>query len=472
MIVQGQPRRPGNPIGYNPGGGGGGAYTGSIPGGGRGQGTWSQAGQGGVDLNTGQRILPAGGSRYAGMAGGGGPPTPGQGLVGGLPGHMVQEGTGFNPMAHGAVPQGQRPTYQAPPPQGPPPRAAPAVPSHPGFNGVVAPTPGNGQPGFTNEGLGIHSSNQMASPGGWNWSGSGGGGQSYGGNSQQPGGKPAAGAVPSSMAGWGAGVGITPGGGGGAAAGGGGANGNVGSQLQQYMDKANAANEGRYQQLLSMSGQLSDSALQRENIREQNLMGKVSQQAISSGLGNTTVLPNLQRGVVDDSARRQNEVADQGLRTAMGIIERRSDMPPDLGLFGQLASRPGANGASGYGGMVGGVIGGGGHHAQGGSNGWANMLAPSQGGTGSSSSAGSGNFDGGVKGGDYGQAAENLVDNWTRGLSGGGASGGPGVATTPGGVLTGDEIYDNYGQQGDGPGMYADDLIQEYVDPRLMRRGY
>jgi hypothetical protein len=142
--------------------------------------------------------------------------------------------------------------------------------------------------------------------------------------------------------------------GGGGGGGGGGAAGGVGGTLQSYLDKANSANESRYQQLLSMSGQLSNAASQREDKRLQNNLGRVDQNAISAGIGNSTVLPSMERGVQDDSALRQNEIADQGLRTSMGIIERRSDVGPDLNAIAGLAARPGAV----TGGFGGGAVGG------------------------------------------------------------------------------------------------------------------
>lgn len=127
---------------------------------------------------------------------------------------------------------------------------------------------------------------------------------------------------------------------------GGGTGGAVGASLQSSLNSANAANEKRYQQLLTLSGQLSDSELTREYQNRDSELGRVDQDMISAGLGNSTVLPNLEKGVYDQSALRQQEVADQGIKTAMGIIERRTDAGPDYNALAQMAARPGATGSS------------------------------------------------------------------------------------------------------------------------------
>lgn len=158
----------------------------------------------------------------------------------------------------------------------------------------------------------------------------------------------------------------------------------IADQLQKYTDETNQANNDRYNQLLGMAGQLSDAGMQREQRREDAGMGRVAQQSISAGLGNTTILPTLQRGIQDDSALRQEQVADQGLRTKMGIVERRTDLPPDYGLLASLAARPGAASGvvpSGFGGGgFGGMPSFGGHHGSNGQNNLQNALAPSRGG--------------------------------------------------------------------------------------------
>lgn len=354
-VYPGQPRRPGNPLGINPGGGAGGGYTGSQPGYGQLNPYSFQASQGVTSLDA----PPAGGGGLMSAPNGNQffrPGSPGAGLVNGVPGHWAQMQGGYGAVRPGmpqaTPPGGQQQAYQPPPP----PAAAanaprvPAAPSHAGFNGVVAPTPGNGLAGWsTNNPIGAKSSAQAPAGAAWSWSGSGGGGQAYA--PPQPGVDKAGGGRPTAWSGAGS---IAPSGGGSGGGGGvgGGASvngGSVGNQFQKYYDEANAANEGRYQQLLGLSGQLSDAGMQREQKREAQMMGRVDQHAVSAGLGNTTVLPTLERGVADDSALRQEEIADQGLKTTMGIIERRTDQAPDLGLLASLASRPGATG--GYGGI-------------------------------------------------------------------------------------------------------------------------
>lgn len=125
--------------------------------------------------------------------------------------------------------------------------------------------------------------------------------------------------------------------------------GSVGAGLQGAYNSANGANQQRYDQLLGLSGQLSDAQMTREGQRKNMELGRVNQEMVSSGLAGTTIMPNLERGVVDDSALRENEISDAGTRSKMGIIERRTDQGPDAGLVAGLASRPGAAGGGGYG---------------------------------------------------------------------------------------------------------------------------
>ena len=229
---------------------------------------------------------------------------------------------------------------------------------HPNFFG---PSSGNGQ-WSSNGSIGMQSSGQAAmlagGPGRYGFSGGMGGMSGVAGKVNTGGGYEG-----SNNVNWGNGASGGGGGAGGAIGGnvqaggqGGAGGGNVGSQLQSSQNSANAANEARYQQLLTMSGKLSDVQGQREDRNLQYGLGRVDQHAISSGLGNTTVLPTLERGVQDDSNLRRQAISDQGLKTSMGIIERKTDQGPDANLIAALAGRAGANGNLGaFGGGGGGT---------------------------------------------------------------------------------------------------------------------
>ncbi len=172
--------------------------------------------------------------------------------------------------------------------------------------------------------------------------------------------------------------------------GGGGAGGipqSVVDSIQSRINEANAANEQRYQQglgvidsgktdvvsmLKDLFGQIlgagtdTTPALAREAKRTKDVVGSATGALTARGLGNTNLLADIQRGAADDSATRQEEIYNQANQTSnayraqlatmlmsalqqhtqekSGFIERRSDLPPDLGELANIWGRPGATG--------------------------------------------------------------------------------------------------------------------------------
>ena len=158
------------------------------------------------------------------------------------------------------------------------------------------------------------------------------------------------------------------------------------AQQQGAVDKANAANEARYQQGLGLydkreadaMGTLSQFSNQDKadvNRRADQAAAKTQQSAISRGLGNTTVVDALQRGVEEDRGAELRRVSDANLTRKLGVqlpvqkdkidfIERRTDQAPDPGLMAQIAMKAGEGGygvgagapaAAGYGSIQSGV---------------------------------------------------------------------------------------------------------------------
>lgn len=171
-------------------------------------------------------------------------------------------------------------------------------------------------------------------------------------------------------------------------------------QLQYQQDQAQLANEQRYEQLLQMtnsqaagtssaldtnlsqleglSGSGLASALGREQLLAQNQAGAATQNAVGRGLGNTTILDSMQRGVANDSALRTQGLYDQAnsqlyntisqygtqqqnlLNTLFNqranIIQNRTDSGPDMTAFAYLLSQAGANGGSNAGTNLGGSL--------------------------------------------------------------------------------------------------------------------
>lgn len=166
-------------------------------------------------------------------------------------------------------------------------------------------------------------------------------------------------------------------------------------KLIEQQDKANAANEQRYSQLLGLYDRIAStyqpggvleqaftSQLERTKSRD---VGKATQSLVSSGLANTTRATNLPMSWEEEVGQQsrlnlQALMADKlagSLAGKAGVIERREDIGPDYGLIASLvmqgSSAPsgggyvpsgGSGGTSGLSGFSG--LGGGGGGSSGG----------------------------------------------------------------------------------------------------------
>lgn len=135
--------------------------------------------------------------------------------------------------------------------------------------------------------------------------------------------------------------------------------------FKAQQDAANKANEARYAEGKGLYDQanarlVGSNSAQLAAIEDKRLQGRADtvQSATSRGLGNTTIVDSLQRGVDSDAARltmeSNNALADRqaGIDIAKaGFIERRNDVAPDpnsiYALLRQLAANGGAGGAGG-----------------------------------------------------------------------------------------------------------------------------
>jgi len=136
------------------------------------------------------------------------------------------------------------------------------------------------------------------------------------------------------------------------------------SQLQAAQDQANAANETRYQEALTtlrggfgrseeLIRDIGGTAARRIATGTQRLGASLRQDLTSRGLGSTTILAAVQRGV-QEQGEEQMLAVDEARRTALsGLQERaagsisnliasRFDQGPDAGLYSQLLSQAAA----------------------------------------------------------------------------------------------------------------------------------
>lgn len=95
-------------------------------------------------------------------------------------------------------------------------------------------------------------------------------------------------------------------------------------------NKAKAANEARYQEMLGIAdqttGQRASDIQGAYQGREADMMQKLARQ----GLGGTTIAPTMRMGVEREKQSALDRLSDQMQQTKLGIMERRTDEYPDL----------------------------------------------------------------------------------------------------------------------------------------------
>ncbi len=147
--------------------------------------------------------------------------------------------------------------------------------------------------------------------------------------------------------------------------------GGLGGSHADAINKANAANEQRYQQALGIMDQRLANAdsfgtteSERLNREEAAARAGAAQHAMNRGLRNSTVSDSLDRNVTNDFnfartnlQERLDRYRNELLGDKAGVIERRTDLGPDTALAMQAAagygraagSRGGSSGGSGVG---------------------------------------------------------------------------------------------------------------------------
>lgn len=122
-----------------------------------------------------------------------------------------------------------------------------------------------------------------------------------------------------------------------------------GKSLAQLLEEANAANEARYKEGLGWYDQMANNvqgfgntAMERIGRNETMQHGAAEQSLISRGLGNSTVVPAVQRGISSDAEFARTNVNEQQARAMNDVISQRvgwigarSDIGPNLGMYAQ-----------------------------------------------------------------------------------------------------------------------------------------
>lgn len=112
-------------------------------------------------------------------------------------------------------------------------------------------------------------------------------------------------------------------------------------QMQAAQEKANLLNEQRYQQILSQYETLGQAG--RARIEQQTLQrqAEATQSLMGRGLGGTTITSAVGRGIAGEGEMQRQQLEESVATQKAGVMERRTDVGPDLGMFAGLLQAAG-----------------------------------------------------------------------------------------------------------------------------------
>ncbi len=112
-------------------------------------------------------------------------------------------------------------------------------------------------------------------------------------------------------------------------------------QMQAAQEKANLMNEQRYQQILGQYENLGQAGRTRIEQQTQQRQAEATQNLTSRGLGNTTITSAVERGISSDAELQRQQLEETVAMQKAGVMERRTDTGPDLGMFANLLQSAG-----------------------------------------------------------------------------------------------------------------------------------
>jgi hypothetical protein len=122
------------------------------------------------------------------------------------------------------------------------------------------------------------------------------------------------------------------------------------SEYQKAQDEAKAANESRYQGLLTEQKGMGEQEAKDIRSTYSGLATQGQQDLVSRGLAASTIAPTMQAGYARRETAELGRLGDRLREQRLGIMERRSDTYPDLGQLQSLAGMVGSYGGAGGGG--------------------------------------------------------------------------------------------------------------------------
>lgn len=112
-------------------------------------------------------------------------------------------------------------------------------------------------------------------------------------------------------------------------------------QMQAAQEKANLLNEQRYQQVLAQFeglGKAGRARIEQQTIQRQ---AAATQALTSRGLGGTTITSAVGRGIAGEAETQRQQLEESVAMRKAGVMERRTDVGPDLGMFANLLQMAG-----------------------------------------------------------------------------------------------------------------------------------
>ena len=112
-------------------------------------------------------------------------------------------------------------------------------------------------------------------------------------------------------------------------------------QMQTAQEKANMMNEQRYRDILSLYENLGQAGRARITQETGQRQAAATQGLISKGLGSTTITSAVERGIASDAELQRQQLEETVSLQRAGVMERRTDAGPDLGMFASLLQAAG-----------------------------------------------------------------------------------------------------------------------------------
>ncbi len=116
---------------------------------------------------------------------------------------------------------------------------------------------------------------------------------------------------------------------------------NIIQQMQAAQEKANLLNEQRFKRAMSQFENLGNAGRARIEQQTAQRQAAATQNLTSRGLGNTTITSSVERGIASDAETSRQQLEEGIAVQKAGLLERRSDVGPDLSQFASLLQAAG-----------------------------------------------------------------------------------------------------------------------------------